>query len=32
MGRPRIEWNDAQLRAIMGALAGVPLIFVHFSG
>jgi hypothetical protein len=34
MGRPRIEWNDAQLRAIMGALAALdrdfPLDNVRF--
>jgi hypothetical protein len=27
MGRPRIEWNDAQLRAIMGALAALDRDF-----
>jgi hypothetical protein len=27
MGRPRIEWNDAQLRAIMGALAALERDF-----
>ncbi|WP_236674456.1 hypothetical protein [Paraburkholderia hospita] len=34
MGRPRIEWSDAQLRAIMGALATLgrdfPLDNVRF--
>ncbi|SDI93940.1 hypothetical protein SAMN04487926_127132 [Paraburkholderia steynii] len=34
MGRPRIEWNDAQLRAIMGALVALdrdfPLDNVRF--
>ncbi|MEM5433734.1 hypothetical protein [Paraburkholderia diazotrophica] len=28
MGRPRIEWDDAQLRAIMGALAGLDRNFL----
>ncbi|MFP3559622.1 hypothetical protein SB861_54895, partial [Paraburkholderia sp. SIMBA_049] len=27
MGRPRIEWSDAQLRAIMGALAALDRDF-----